>query len=109
MPGSFTLEVREDQRAFFKANGFLSVDAITTPDELAWLREIYEPLVDDARALKLHFETTRADGTPGDHQPDLLARADAPGAARDHLHRERAPARRGAARGRATRTSATAA
>jgi len=65
MPDGFALQVREDQRAFWKSNGFLSVDAITTPDEVAWLREIYEPLVDDARALRLRFETTRADGTPG--------------------------------------------
>ena len=65
MTSRFAPEFREDQRAFFKSNGFLSVDAITTPDEVAWLREIYEPLVEDARALKLHFETIREDGTPG--------------------------------------------
>jgi hypothetical protein len=59
------LTATEAQRAFFGTNGFLSVDAITTPDELAWLREIYEPLVEDARALKLRFETIRADGTAG--------------------------------------------
>ena len=65
MRAPFTLAVREDQRSFWKSNGYLSVDTITTPEELAWLREIYEPLVEDARALRLRFETTRSDGTPG--------------------------------------------
>ena len=65
MPGSFVLEIREEQCSFFKSNGYLAVDAITTPAELASLREIYEPLVDDPRAMKLHFETIRADGKPG--------------------------------------------
>ncbi|MGH7292621.1 MAG: hypothetical protein ACREJT_15490 [Myxococcota bacterium] len=41
MTSPLRLDVREEQRAFFKSNGFLSVDAITTPDEVAWLREIY--------------------------------------------------------------------
>jgi len=57
--------LREDERAFFKANGFLVLGSLTTPDELAWLREIYEPLLADARALRLRFESIRADGSPG--------------------------------------------
>jgi len=65
MPDSFALDIGEDQRAFFKSNGYLSVDAITTPAEVEFLREIYEPLVGDARAIKLHFETIRPDGKPG--------------------------------------------
>ncbi|MES2464883.1 MAG: phytanoyl-CoA dioxygenase family protein [Armatimonadota bacterium] len=39
-----TVTVTQDQVAFFRENGFLALDPITTPEEVAWLREIYDDL-----------------------------------------------------------------
>jgi hypothetical protein len=44
----------------------LQVDeSLTTPDELAWFREIYDPIFENKRVLRLHFEGERDDGTIG--------------------------------------------
>ena len=37
-----TVSLSQDQIEFFHLNGFLAIDAITTPDEVAWLRGIYD-------------------------------------------------------------------
>ena len=39
-----------DEIAFFEANGFLAVARLTTDDEIAWLREIFEFIFDPANA-----------------------------------------------------------
>jgi len=39
-----TIQLSEEQIAFFHDNGYLAIDAITTPDEVALLREVYDRL-----------------------------------------------------------------
>src|SRR3982751_4177270 len=39
-----TVSLTQQQIDFYHANGFLALDAITTPQEVAWLREIYDRL-----------------------------------------------------------------
>jgi len=39
-----TIIITPAQVAFFKANGYLAIDAITTPEEIARMREIYDRL-----------------------------------------------------------------
>jgi ectoine hydroxylase-related dioxygenase (phytanoyl-CoA dioxygenase family) len=39
-----TIDLTADQIASYHANGFLALPAITTPEEVAWLREIYDRL-----------------------------------------------------------------
>ena len=40
----FQVTVTDDQIAFFRENGFLSIDRITTDEEIEWLRGIYDQL-----------------------------------------------------------------
>lgn len=40
----FTVELTDAQVAFFRENGFLSIDRITTDEEVEWLRGIYDRL-----------------------------------------------------------------
>jgi ectoine hydroxylase-related dioxygenase (phytanoyl-CoA dioxygenase family) len=39
-----TIELTDDQIAFYHREGYLAIDAITTPDEVARIREIYDRL-----------------------------------------------------------------
>ena len=41
---SFERSPSRDEIAFFNENGFLSVDRITTDEEVEWLREVYDML-----------------------------------------------------------------
>jgi hypothetical protein len=45
----------EAQVASFRSDGFLAIDRITDDAEIAWLREVYARILDDARALKLRY------------------------------------------------------
>jgi ectoine hydroxylase-related dioxygenase (phytanoyl-CoA dioxygenase family) len=38
------IKLTNDQIAFYHREGYLAIDAITTPEEVAWLREIYDRL-----------------------------------------------------------------
>ena len=40
----FPVDLTNEQVAFFRDNGFLSIDRITTDDEVEWLRGIYDRL-----------------------------------------------------------------
>ncbi len=51
--------------AHFKSQGYLSLDAITTMDEVHWLRRVYDEIVEDERAFRLRYEHTREDGFSG--------------------------------------------
>jgi len=42
----------KDEVAFFKENGFLAVERLTTDEEIAWLRQIYDYIFDPAQAGK---------------------------------------------------------
>ncbi len=39
-----TIKLTNEQIAFYHREGYLAIDAITTPEEVAWLREIYDRL-----------------------------------------------------------------
>ena len=39
-----TVVISPEQVAFYHGNGFLALDPITTPDEVAWMRDIYDDL-----------------------------------------------------------------
>lgn len=39
-----TIKLNEQQIAFYHREGYLAINAITTPEEVAWLREIYDRL-----------------------------------------------------------------
>lgn len=41
---ALTVTLTEEQIAFYHREGYLVLEAITTPDEVAWLREIYDRL-----------------------------------------------------------------
>lgn len=43
----FHVDITPDQIEFFRSNGFLSIERITTDEEVAWLTEIYDQLFDD--------------------------------------------------------------
>jgi ectoine hydroxylase-related dioxygenase (phytanoyl-CoA dioxygenase family) len=64
---SESLELRLDAArvAHFRTQGYLSLDAITTEDEIRWLRSTYDDIVEDERAFKLRYEHTREDGFSG--------------------------------------------
>jgi hypothetical protein len=61
MSTPFVPELRDDQLDTFRAQGFLALDAITTPDEIAWLSSIYAELLADERAFRLRYS---------EHAPD---------------------------------------
>jgi hypothetical protein len=63
MPTELEPKLSPAQVREFRERGFLALPAITTPDEIAWLSETYAELVDDARALRLRYRATDADGT----------------------------------------------
>lgn len=46
----FEVNPTDEEVAFFKDNGFLVVDRITSDEEIAWLREIFEYIFDPANA-----------------------------------------------------------
>ncbi len=46
----FEVEPTADQVAFFNENGFLAVERLTSDEEIAWLREIFEYIFDPANA-----------------------------------------------------------
>jgi ectoine hydroxylase-related dioxygenase (phytanoyl-CoA dioxygenase family) len=73
-----TLDVslNEGQIAAFEADGFTWVARITTDEEIAWLREVYDWLYEDKRrALKgAHFDLVRPYESEGeDRLPQILA------------------------------------
>ncbi len=39
-----TIKLTNEQTTFYHREGYLAIDAITTPEEVAWLREIYDRL-----------------------------------------------------------------
>lgn len=48
----FEVTPSREEIAFFKENGFLVVERITSDEEIAWLRQIYEHIFDPANAGK---------------------------------------------------------
>lgn len=48
-PSDFTVSPTDEEVAFFQENGFLVVERITTDEEIAWLRQIFEHIFDPAQ------------------------------------------------------------
>ena len=44
---TFEIDLTEEQIAFFHDNGFLSIERITTDEEIEWLKGIYNQLFDE--------------------------------------------------------------
>jgi ectoine hydroxylase-related dioxygenase (phytanoyl-CoA dioxygenase family) len=65
MPSDFAPSLAPDQIAFFAERGYLSIQAITTPDEVAWLRAAYDELLADQGALRLRYDAGAAGGPSG--------------------------------------------
>ena len=68
----FTVEPTADEVAFFRENGYLVVDRITTDEELDWLAEIYEQIFDPANAGKGGAPVDRSADVGADGQNLLL-------------------------------------
>jgi len=49
----------------FRERGFTSIGAITTPDEIRWLRDVYDELIEDERALRLRYSGGGPSGVEG--------------------------------------------
>ena len=65
MAGAFSPTLDPAQVAFFEANGYLALEAITTAGEIAWLRDAYDEILADQRALRLRYDAGAAGGTSG--------------------------------------------
>ena len=62
MATAFRPDLSAEQIDDFRENGFLALDAITTPDEIAWLASVYAELLDDRRALRLRYTASDPSG-----------------------------------------------
>jgi ectoine hydroxylase-related dioxygenase (phytanoyl-CoA dioxygenase family) len=49
------LELDDDQIGFFRAHGYLAIERITSDEEVARLRELYDRILADPRAFSIHF------------------------------------------------------
>jgi hypothetical protein len=58
-------QLTPDQVDFFARRGFLSIDAITNAEEIAWLRGVYDELIEDESALRLRYDGVLPDGRSG--------------------------------------------
>jgi len=54
-----------EQISHFRTRGYLSIEAITTPDEVRWLRTLYDEIIADELAVKVRYESTLETGTNG--------------------------------------------
>src|SRR5206468_3527593 len=62
MTTTFQIEATDAQIASFRANGFLAIDAISTADEVARLRDLYDQVMANADAWRIKYEGASDDG-----------------------------------------------
>ena len=64
-PQTFDVEIGQAQVEFFARNGYLAIDRVTTDEELEWLRDTYDRLIERPRSgyLDSVFDLTRSYGT----------------------------------------------
>ncbi len=62
MTTPFTPQLDTAQIDAFRERGFLALDAITTPGEIAWLSGVYAELLEDRRALRLRYTENDSGG-----------------------------------------------
>jgi ectoine hydroxylase-related dioxygenase (phytanoyl-CoA dioxygenase family) len=73
--GQLDIEVTDEQVTFFRENGYLAVDRVTTDEEVAWLADVFDELFaeNELGVLTGYFDLSRpydADGP--DHLPQVL-------------------------------------
>ena len=73
-PTTFEVEPSRDEVEFFAANGYLVVERITTAEELAWLKELYEHIFDPEHADDVGAPVDRTNG-PGENEPVGVSQA----------------------------------
>src|SRR5207237_1248947 len=83
MTTELVLDATDTQAADFQANGFLRIDEITTQDEVAKLRELYDLVMQDATAYRLKYDAGADSGCmqliPGSHRNAVVAHHCNPG------------------------------
>src|SRR5579871_6727778 len=67
----FEVEPTAEQVAFFKENGFLAVERITSDEEIAWLRAIFEHIFDPANGAARGSPVDRSGTLAAGEQPKL--------------------------------------
>src|SRR5262245_40829028 len=65
MSNDFQVQANAAEVDFFQKNGFQRFERITTDAEVAWLRDLYDRILAEPDALRLHFEGVQVDGTTG--------------------------------------------
>lgn len=60
---TFEFTATDEQAASFQENGFLRIDRITTDDEVATLRDLYDKVMADSTAYRLLYEGREKDGS----------------------------------------------
>ncbi len=63
MTTPFVPELSAEQIECFRSNGFLALDAITTPEEITWLSSVYGEILADRRALRVNYTANDSGGT----------------------------------------------
>lgn len=63
MTTTFEITATDEQVAAFQANGYLAIDRITTPEEIARLRELYDEVMENPSAWRLVYEGEAKDGS----------------------------------------------
>ena len=63
MATPFAPELSPEQITAFRERGFLSLEAVTTPDEVAWLRDAYDALLADRSTWRIRYAQDDGHGT----------------------------------------------
>jgi ectoine hydroxylase-related dioxygenase (phytanoyl-CoA dioxygenase family) len=71
MAQDFVLDLTDDQVGFYRENGYLTVDRITTDEEVEKLKVLYEDAINSS-AGRIKFEGKREDGSTG-HITQVIA------------------------------------
>lgn len=72
---SFELTPRREEIAFFRENGFLALPRITTDEEIAWMRQIFEHIFSEENAGKPGAPLNRSGTEDPDEPKARLAQA----------------------------------
>jgi len=65
MSTDFAPGLSADRVSHFQERGFTWIDAISTPDEVRWLREVYDKLIEDERPFRLRYGGAGPSGVEG--------------------------------------------
>lgn len=62
MTATYEISATDEQADSFQENGFLRIDQITSPEEVALLRELYDKVMTDSSAYRLIYKGAVEDG-----------------------------------------------